>query len=188
MLLAALRLGGGFTTGQIRDDALRRVNGGRMFAEWLAQPWRLGGGLRLLTERDTEDGVRRARAAGAALAGWDAPWVHVAAGVGHAERLLPAFALRLGPRDLVFAEASLLDLGAWSPGPGLARAGLGAAHGGGRIWAGWAWDEHGGGGLGLAGVVSLSDRLALEVGAAVDPRRPSDYVQIETLLSVRFGD
>jgi hypothetical protein len=181
---AGVRAGGGFTTGRWDDDGARRVSGGRAFGEWLAAPWRVSLGLRALSARP-ETGARETELAGAALAGWDRDWIHAALGVGAVgRRVLPAGALRLG--DPVFVQASFLDFTPRSPGPGLARVGVGAALAGSRVWAGWAWDAHGGG-AGLGVVLPLGDRAGLWVDAAADPRSPGDYVLMEAGFRVSFG-
>jgi len=208
-----LRVGFGYATGQLRlsDGPARethRVTGGHLAVGWLDGPLRYSLGWRLLSHKvsatecrggDPCDVAAKDTSSeshlGGALVGYDQPWFHAAAGVallswprtGHRVEtsLLPAARLRVGPRDLVYAEGSIADVQTWSPGPGRARAGLGAQPGGARVWAGVAWEQTYA--VGAAGTIPVAKRLRMGVYAGVRPDRPADLLVMGLGMVYRFG-
>lgn len=201
-----VQFGAGFTTGTWRageDDAQqRKMTGGRGFADIRIGPWRISGGGRVLAQTVDEDGDPRdgevaASTVAGVLGGYDHRWFHLALGLGAGRGLrddgeqpavwFPAGRLRIGPRDVVFADVSVLDLTAWSPGPGIARAGVGTSPGEGLLWVGGVWDEACCG-VGVAGGVPMGDGFSLFVDAAMHPTRPASMLMLEAGVSITFAN
>lgn len=178
------------------EGPAHRLDGAQLSVEWLPGAWRLSAGYRVLNDSAEEVTLHY----GTLLAGYDHPWFHAAlgGGIGYLGRTcddavpgrcsydgpypLPAGRLRLGPREWVYLDASLLDLTPWSPGPGLLRLGIGGQPFRTRLWLGWAFDT-GGSGLGAAADIPISEALRFNIGAGVDPRTPGDWLMLTAGLS-----
>jgi hypothetical protein len=196
------RISGSFLTGRAKpgEGDVRRLTGGRLAIDHaFANRWVVSAGAIWLNEKRETGPDPDLAHHGGALVGFHHRWIDIAAGAGWHSRapngetrsqthVLPAGHLRIGPEDILYAEAALLDFSARSPGLGLLRAGAGSTLGGrGHLFGGWGRSHLDDDLFVFSASVPIATGLSLGIDAALATTSPAHYLVLGGSLGFTFN-